>query len=664
MSWLICGVFCLAGQLSDPCRFCMFAVLSGILRVRNAEPELTPALRVMPMGSEVMFSPSSGEGSDRTRLLKIEIFLKLYVLFLVLFGYVLLGSLGAFGSLDFPKYSLAVTLVLFALSNGVFLHSLRRFERLDLLYLLVALTDILFFTLAIHFLGGAGAPFLTLLYVLPVPFFSILISPWSGYLVAIGSCVAYTLLCGLEYSGLIPYYGDEPISLEKLGMVLVFLFFCLFSIAFYVGYFSDVLRRHQNALADANREIEKQNQTLEQRIRERTKEIEEARKKLEEYSRKLERAYEEQRTQLEDAQKRLETKLAEMDLKYDYENIVGNSRRMQEVFRLMDKVTDFNVPVLIEGESGTGKDLVARAIHHNGPRKGKPFVIQNCSAIPDNLLESELFGHVKGAFTGAHQDRKGLFEEADQGTLFLDEIADMSPNMQAKLLRAIQEGEIRRVGGRKVNRVDVRVISATNRNLKESVEKGRFREDLYYRLNGVNMLLPPLRERKEDILALNEHFLRRFAEETGRPVKSLSPAANRLLLSYSWPGNVRELENTIKNACVIAQSDPIEVEDFRYKPELYEAETGLVSRAGPGKEATQPSGRAGDAAPPDPGEREPAGMDGLKPDVNERRTLKEIEQDAIREALDSCKGKRKEAAEALGIPIRTLYEKMRRYGIR
>jgi DNA-binding NtrC family response regulator len=615
---------------------------------------------------------SAEDGSDRTRLLRIEIFLKLYVLLLLLCGYVLLEFLGALGEFGFPRRSLVTVLLLFALLNGYYLYSLRRSRRLNLLYWLVGLTDILFFTLVIHFLGGAGAPFLALLYVLPVPFFSILISPWSGYLVAIGSCVAYTLLCGFEYSGLLPYYGDQPVSLGGLGVVLIFLFFCFFSIAFYAGYFSDVLRRHQKALTEANREIEKQNQTLELRIAERTREIERAREKLEEYSRKLERAYEEQRTQLELVQKRLDTKLSELDLKYDYENIVGPSRPMQEVFRLMDKVTDFSVPVLIEGESGTGKDLVARAIHYNGPRKDKPFVIQNCSAIPDALLESELFGHMKGAFTGAHQDRKGLFEDADQGTLFLDEIADMSPTMQAKLLRAIQEGEIRPVGGSKMIRVDVRAISATNKNLKEAVEKGKFREDLFYRLNGVNIRLPPLRDRKEEILPLGEHFLRRFAEETGRGVKSLSPAGKRVLLSYSWPGNVRELENTIKNACVIAQGDQIEVEDFRYKPELFTPEGGVppIWGGSPRETAREPGVPVGGVALPGLGGSKGPESGGSvlskdwKPEVPGKLRLKDIEQEAIREALRSCDGRRKKAAEALGIPIRTLYEKLRRYGIR
>ncbi len=586
-----------------------------------------------------------GYSSDRVRLLKVEIYLKIYVVLLFLGGSLLLQFLGVFGRLVLPKQALGETLFLFILLNAVYLSILARTERPRGLYGLVAVTDILFFTLLIHFLGGSDAPVLSLLYVLPVPFYSILLSPWSGYLVAVGSCVAYTVLCGLEYSGLVPFYGQAQPSLQDLAILCFFLFFCFFSIAFYVGYFSDVLRRHQKALAEANREIEGHNRTLAQKVASRTRELEEAKRKLEEYSRQLERACREKSTQLEEVQRRLDSELSELKLKYTYENIIGNSRQMREVLRLVDKVTDFNVPILIEGESGTGKELVAKAIHYNGPRRDRAFIIQNCSAISDTLLESELFGHVRGAFTGAHQDRKGLFEEADQGTLFLDEIGDMSPSMQAKLLRAIQEGEIRPVGGKRVIRVDVRIISATNIDLKEAVRRGTFREDLYYRLNGVTIQIAPLRERREDILALAEHFLDLFSSEIGMPRKRLSQAAKRLLLSYSWPGNVRELENTIKNACVIATSgEEIDLKDFRYKPELFSDE-----------EATVGSGR-----------REDPGAMALGEMVGSMRVtpLKEMEREMIERALRLCGGKRKAASEMLQIPIRTLYEKMKRYGIR
>jgi transcriptional regulator with PAS, ATPase and Fis domain len=587
------------------------------------------------MMAELRRSFETIELSDETRLLKIEIYLKVYVLVLVLFGYSILQFVGLFGYLSLPRKEIAGGLLLFVSVNAVYLALLKRGILLRRLCVLVALTDILFFTVLIHFLGGADSPVLALLYVLPVPFYSILISPWSGYLVSIGSCLAYAFLCGLEYSGLLPYYGKTPIQLEGLTIILFFLFFCFFSIAFYVGYFSDVLRRHQRALAEANRAIEEHNLTLETRIASRTRQLEEARKKLEEYSYQLEKAYNEKSAQLQEVQSRLASELSELKLKYNYENIVGKSREMQEVFRLMDKVTDFNVPILIQGESGTGKELVAKAIHYNGPRRDKAFISQNCSAMTDTLLESELFGHVKGAFTGALQDRKGLFEEADQGTLFLDEIGDMSPSMQAKLLRAIQEGEIRPVGGKRVIRVDVRLISATNKDLKHAVETGKFREDLYYRLNGVTIQLSPLRERRGDILSLAERFLDMFSRETGMGRKELSQDAKRLLLSHPWPGNVRELENTIKNACVIAQEQVVQVGDFRYKPELF-------AGVGPSRDTKQ--------------ETTASGLE-VKP-------LKVMEKEAIERALKACEGKRKDASRLLDVPIRTLYEKMRRYGIR
>jgi len=577
------------------------------------------------------------ELSDQTRLLKIEIYLKVYVFVLVLCGSLLLQFLGVFGYLNLPKKEIAEGLLLFVAINAGYIALLNRGILLRRLHILVGATDILFFTILIHFLGGAGMPVLALLYLLPIPFYSILISPWSGYLVSIGSCLAYAVLCGLEYSGLVPFYGNTPIEIERLSIILFFLFFCFFSIAFYAGYFSDVLRRHQKALADANREIEEHNLTLETKIASRTRQLEEAKEKLEEYSRQLEKAYNEKSTQLEEVQKRLASELSELKLKYNYENMVGKSSRMQEVFRLMDKVTDFIVPILIEGESGTGKELVAKAVHYNGPRRDRAFIIQNCSALTDTLLESELFGHVKGAFTGALQDRKGLFAEADEGTLFLDEIGDMSPSMQAKLLRAIQEGEIRPVGGKKVILVDVRIISATNRDLKKAVKKGEFREDLYYRLNGVTIPLSPLRERRGDILLLADHFLEDFSRETEISRGGLSPEAKKLLLSYPWPGNVRELENTIKNACVIAQQEEILLEDFRYKPELFSESDS--SRGG---------AEDGSAAP-------------LRLEV---KPLKEMEKEAIEHALKACNGKRKDASNLLDVPIRTLYEKMKRYGIR
>jgi len=507
--------------------------------------------------------------SDRHRLLKINIYLKVYILVLVLVGYGTLELLGLLQYLNFPQRAIGILILSFIFLSAVYLYLLKKTLRLSILYFLVAFTDILFFTLIIHYLGGADIPVLALIYTLPIPFFSIMISPQSGYLVAVTGALAYTCLAGLEYSGIITYYGSEPIKLEKLGIILFFIFFCFVSIAFYSGYLAELLHRHRRDLARAKEQIIQYNLTLEEKISRRTKELEEANAKIAGYSRTLEREYEAQSIRLEEVQRQLDSSLSELNLKYNYENIIGKSSHMQNVFRLIDRVTDFNVPVLIQGESGTGKELAAKAIHYNGPRKSKPFIGQNCSALPDTLLESELFGHIKGAFTGAISDRRGLFEKANQGTLFLDEIGDMSPNMQAKLLRVLQDGEVTPVGSEKVIRVDVRIISATNRNLKNAVGRGEFREDLYYRLNGVTINLPPLRERREDIILLGEHFMKSFAEETGMPPKALSKAAKEFFLGFSWPGNVRELENTIKNICVLAKGDEIAMDDLRCKPELF-----------------------------------------------------------------------------------------------
>ena len=221
---------------------------------------------------------------------------------------------------------------------------------------------------------------------------------------------------------------------------------------------------------------------------------------------------------------------------------------MLELFRLLDRLTDTALPVVIQGESGTGKELVARAIHFNGPRRDRPFVSENCAAIPETLLESTLFGYVRGAFTGADHDTRGLFEVADGGTLFLDEVGEMSPAMQGKLLRVLQEGEFRRVGGERTRKVDVRIVAATNRDLARMVEEGKFRQDLYFRLNVARILLPPLRERREDIPLIVEHLLAKHAANAATPAKPLDPAALARLVAYRWPGNVRELENEITRA--------------------------------------------------------------------------------------------------------------------
>jgi len=243
--------------------------------------------------------------------------------------------------------------------------------------------------------------------------------------------------------------------------------------------------------------------------------------------------------------------------RYRLHNIVGKSKPMQEIFRLIEEVADSDATVLLQGESGTGKELVARAIHHLGPRSEGPFVAVNCSALAEGVLESELFGHVHGAFTGAVRDKRGRFEAAAGGTIFLDEIGDLAPSIQAKLLRVLQERSIERVGDDRPIAVDIRVIAATHRPLAELVATGRFRQDLYYRLRVVPIQLPPLRERRDDLPLLAHHFVEQYREETGRPIEGLDPEALTLLLDYHWPGNVRELENAIEYAFVKARSGPI-----------------------------------------------------------------------------------------------------------
>ena len=274
---------------------------------------------------------------------------------------------------------------------------------------------------------------------------------------------------------------------------------------------------------------------------------------------------------------------------HGFEEIVGQSAKMQQVFNTMARVLDTDATVLIEGESGTGKELVARAIHYNGLRKDKPFVALFCGSLPDSLLESELFGHKKGAFTGASSDKKGLFEAADGGTVFLDEVGDLTPRIQTALLRVLQEGEVKRVGENQVREVDVRVLSATNKPLRELIKDGEFREDLFYRLNTISITTPPLRHRRSDIPILAHHFLDRFAVDQRNYIKGFQQTALRALQAYSWPGNVRELENTVRRAVVLAQQAMIEVEDLQLPAEgqldpfepgisLKEGERRLVER--------------------------------------------------------------------------------------
>ncbi len=250
----------------------------------------------------------------------------------------------------------------------------------------------------------------------------------------------------------------------------------------------------------------------------------------------------------------------ELEAKYEFRDIVGKSPRIQEVFKLVRQVAPTKSTVLISGESGTGKELIARAIHFHSPREKEPLIVVNCAALPETLLESELFGHVKGAFTGAHRDRRGRFELADGGTIFLDEVGAMSLNLQAKLLRVLQEKEFERLGGTGSVPVDVRIIAATNQDLKKDTEEGTFREDLYYRLNVIPIHLPPLRERKDDIPLLAYHFLRRYNRELGKNIKEIVPEALELMVNYDWPGNIRELENALERAIVLGTGERLPAE--------------------------------------------------------------------------------------------------------
>ncbi len=262
-----------------------------------------------------------------------------------------------------------------------------------------------------------------------------------------------------------------------------------------------------------------------------------------------------QKGEIEEAARQLAQNQHVLEQKYNYKNLVGTSRRMQEVFRLLDKIIDSDVPILIQGESGTGKELVARAIHFNSARREARFVSENCAAMPETLLESELFGYTRGAFTGATRDRKGLFEFAHRGTLFLDEVGDMSGEMQKKLMRVLQEKEVRPVGGKETIPVDVRIVSASNRDLKELVARGIFREDLYFRLQVVTVELPPLRHRKEDIPLLVQHFVRTHSSGLKRPMPRLHPEVMARLVDYDWPGNVRELENEVLRMLTLGGED-------------------------------------------------------------------------------------------------------------
>jgi two-component system response regulator AtoC len=317
---------------------------------------------------------------------------------------------------------------------------------------------------------------------------------------------------------------------------------------------------------------------------------------------------------------------------YSFDNIVSADGKMQDVFRLVSKVLDNDISVLIYGESGTGKELISRAIHFNGRRKNKPFVVVNCASIPRELLESELFGHEKGAFTGAHQRKLGKFELANEGTLFLDEVGELEMLLQAKLLRVIQEKEFERVGGTELIKCDVRIISATNRDLKTAVQNKEFREDLYYRLNSFPISIPPLRARRGDILVLSEYFLKALNKKLGKEVKGFSKKAIKLIYEYAWPGNVRELENTIERCLIITDKDVIDVDELPIH--IKSADPGQMNSSG----------------------SSPFGDDIIIP-------FEKIKEEAIKHALRISKGNILEAAGKLQLGRATIYRLIEKYQI-
>jgi DNA-binding NtrC family response regulator len=325
--------------------------------------------------------------------------------------------------------------------------------------------------------------------------------------------------------------------------------------------------------------------------------------------------------------KEVETLQNELKEKYRFENIVGNSKEMFEVLALVSKVAKTDSTILISGESGTGKELIAKAVHVNSRRKHRSFVTINCGAIPENLQESELFGHVRGAFTGAIRDKRGLFQDADGGTLFLDEVGETSLATQVKVLRFLQDGEIRKVGDNEPLFVDVRLIAATNKDLSKLIEEGKFREDLFYRLNVIPIHLPPIRKRKDDIPLLASYFLKKYAEREKKNVVTVSPEAVKILTGYHWPGNVRELENILERAVILTNRNTILPEDFpaslrETHKRTQETETDL-----------------------------------------DEKTLEEVEKHYILKTLEKYAWNQKQASEILGISTTTLWRKLKSYGI-
>jgi two-component system response regulator HupR/HoxA len=350
--------------------------------------------------------------------------------------------------------------------------------------------------------------------------------------------------------------------------------------------------------------------------------------------------------------RRLQSRFVE---EFAFGKIIGRSRSMTELYQIMTKVVDSDVPVLVTGESGTGKEVVATALHTNGARAEKAFVVQNCSAFNDNLLESELFGHVKGSFSGAIRDKEGLFEVADGGTFFLDELGEMSPALQVKLLRVLQDGTFTPVGGTKQKHVDVRIIAATNRNLEEMVEKGTFREDLYYRLNVVNLHLPPLRERAGDVPLLVDFFLSKLAERSGKPKKIIQQDVMTALEGYRWPGNIRQLENELQRAVVMAgKGESIDLSCL--SPTVTTSNRGGSPFAAASSSSAE---RGGTAVLANLTEQ----LSGESKEGSLKDVLDAVERQMIESTLKKCGGNKSEAARQLGISRSNLIAKAQAFGV-
>jgi transcriptional regulator with GAF, ATPase, and Fis domain len=366
-------------------------------------------------------------------------------------------------------------------------------------------------------------------------------------------------------------------------------------------------------------------------LRRRSEELERANTELAAARDKLAERLDARTEQLASARRDLKQARAELRGHFGYAGLVGTSAAMRKVYALIDRIKDTDVPILVTGESGTGKEVIAKAIHAAGPRSKSPFLGVNCGAIPANLLESELFGHVRGAFTGADRDRKGLFREADDGTLLLDEIGEMPLKMQSGLLRVLQEKTVRPVGGIKEESSNARVVAATNRDLSQMVADGSFREDLFYRLHVIELRVPPLRERTEDIPALIDHFLTLFAARHKRERKTVGRAALRRLQAYEWPGNVRQLEHVLLNAWLLSEDDEVSAEDL----DLPTSSTRSVI--------------------PEPARSAP------RPRTEDEH--KDDEKEKILSALTRCNWNRVQAAKLIGIPRRTFYRRLKDYGI-